>query len=114
MSWTDYPAIVGSLVFHHFKGDELAALGAQLTRRARLLMISEPLRSRRAAWFFSALCPLIKADPVTRHDGRVSIEAGFKGDELPVLLKLDRKDWSWRIDHTLAGAYRLIAERRSR
>ncbi len=113
VSWTDYSVVMGNLVFHHFKADELAEIGAQLGRRARLIVLSEPLRSRRSAWLFSLVCPLIKADPVTRHDGRVSIEAGFRGDELPALLKLDPKQWSWRITHTVFGSYRLVAERRA-
>lgn len=111
VSWPDYPVVVASLVFHHFKADELAALGAQLSRGARLIVISEPLRARRAAGLFSLVCPLIRADPVTRHDGRVSIEAGFRRDELAVFLKLDSREWTWRVRETLT-AYRFIAERR--
>ncbi len=110
--WSGHPVIIGNLVFHHFHDHELAALGAQLNRHARLIVASEPLRTRRAARLFSALCPLIQADPVTRHDGHVSIEAGFRGDELPSLLGLDAKAWSWRVDETWLGASRLVAERR--
>ncbi|MDF3057455.1 MAG: hypothetical protein K0R17_1670 [Rariglobus sp.] len=113
MSWTDYPVVIGNLIFHHFDADELAVLGAQLNRGARLIVVSEPLRSPHAARLFSLLCPLMRADPVTRHDGRVSIEAGFRGGELPALLRLDPKVWTWRVDETLRGACRLIAERRS-
>lgn len=113
VSWTDYSIVIGNLVFHHFNAEELAEIGAQLNRRARLIVLSEPLRSRRSAWFFSLVCPLIKADPVTRHDGRVSIQAGFSGDELPRLMKLDPKEWAWRIVHTVPGSYRFIAERRA-
>jgi hypothetical protein len=110
--WAEHPVVIGNLVFHHFKDDELAALGAHLNRHARLIVASEPLRTRRAARLFSALCPLIRADPVTRHDGRVSIEAGFRRDELPSLLGLNAKCWSWRVDETWLGACRLVAERR--
>lgn len=111
VSWPDYPVVVASLVFHHFKADELAELGAQLSRGARLVVISEPLRARRAAWLFALACPLIAADAVTRHDGRVSIEAGFRRDELAVFLKLDPREWTWRVRETLT-AYRFVAERR--
>ncbi len=110
--WADYPVVIGNLVFHHFKDDELAIIGTHLNRHARLIVASEPPRIRRAVQVFSALCPLIRADPVTRHDGRVSIQAGFRGDELPSLLGLDPKAWSWRIDQVWRGAYRLVAERR--
>ena len=110
--WAAHPVVIGNLVFHHFKDDELAVLGDHLNRHARLVVASEPLRTRRSARLFSALCPLIGADPVTRHDGRVSIEAGFRRDELPGLLRLDTRRWSWRVEETWLGACRLVAERR--
>lgn len=110
--WPGHPVVMGNLVFHHFSNDELASLGAHLNLHARLIVASEPLRVRRAARLFSVLCPLIRADPVTRHDGRVSIEAGFRGEELPVLLGLDPKTWTWRVEETWIGSNRLIAERR--
>lgn len=110
--WDAHPVVMGNLVFHHFKDEELAVLGAQLNRHARLIVANEPLRTRGAARLFSVLCPLIQADPVTRHDGRVSIEAGFRRDELPRLLGLDAKRWTWRVDQTWLGACRLVAERR--
>ncbi len=111
--WARFPAVIGNLIFHHFKEAELAALGSHLNRHARLIVASEPLRTPGAARLFSVVCPLIRADPVTRHDGRVSIEAGFRRDELPRLLGLDAGAWSWRVEETWRGAYRLVAERRS-
>lgn len=110
--WAAHPVVIGNLVFHHFNEEELAALGAQLNRHARLILASEPLRSKKALRWFAALCPVMRADPVTRHDGRVSIEAGFFGDELARVLKLDPALWSWRSEEGLFGASRLIAERR--
>lgn len=113
VSWPDYPVVIASLVFHHFSAGELALIGAQLSAHARLIVISEPLRTRRTSWLFRLLCPLIRADPVTRHDGRVSIEAGFRREELPTFLKLDAAEWTWKITETFGGAHRLIAERRA-
>jgi 2-polyprenyl-3-methyl-5-hydroxy-6-metoxy-1,4-benzoquinol methylase len=110
--WSEYPAVIGNLVFHHFNDEELAMLGAELNRHARLIVASEPARTNRAATLFSVLCPLIGADPVTRHDGRVSIQAGFRGDELASLLGLDPAVWTWHADETSLGSCRLIAERR--
>lgn len=112
--WAGYPVVIGNLIFHHFNEAELGELGARLGRHARLIVAGEPLRTRRTARLFSAVCPLIGADAVTRHDGRVSIEAGFRGNELPEMLGLDAGRWSWRVDETWLGAYRLIAERRAR
>lgn len=111
--WREFPVVIGNLFFHHFDGERLARIGAQLDRHARLIVASEPLRAPRARRLFSLLCPVIGAHPVTRHDGRVSIGAGFRGEELPRLLRLDPSVWRWRIRESWLGASRLVAERRS-
>jgi hypothetical protein len=49
---------------------------------------------------------------VTRHDGRVSIAAGFRGDELAERLGLSARRWHWRSRGTLRGAHALVAWRR--
>jgi len=110
--WTDYPIVIGNLFFHHFDGGQLGRLGARLNQ-ARVIIASEPLRRNRTARLFSLVCPLIRAHPVTRHDGRVSIAAGFRHDELPRLLRLDPAIWRWRAWETWRGACRFVAEKRS-
>lgn len=110
--WHEWPVVIGNLIFHHFTDAQLATLGAQLNQHARVIIASEPLRVKRAQRLFALLCPLINADPVTRHDGVVSIEAGFRGNELPALLGLDPERWSWRCEETFLGASRMIATRR--
>lgn len=111
--WADYPVVIGNLIFHHFDGAALRRLGAQLDRHARLVLACEPQRSARAHVLFSAACALIGADAVTRHDGRVSIAAGFRGDELADALGLRPSRWHWCADTTFRGASRLIAVRKS-
>jgi len=111
--WARYPVVLANLFLHHFSEPALAGLGAQLNRHARLLLFSETLRSRRVQWLFAASCWLNRAHPVTRHDGHVSIAAGFRGHELPGLLRLDPDRWTWRISSTRIGAYRVVAERRA-
>jgi hypothetical protein len=111
--WREFPIVIGNLFFHHFDGEQLARIGAQLNRHARLIVASEPFRAPRARRLFSLLCPLIRAHPVTRHDGRISIAAGFRDDELPRLLQLDRTVWKWRIRESWLGVSRLVAERRA-
>jgi len=110
--WAEYPIVIGNLFFHHFDQAGLAALGAHLNKHARVIIASEPLRVHRSQYLFSLLCPLINAHPVTRYDGRVSIAAGFRREELPSLLQLDVADWSWRVQETWRGACRMIAMRR--
>jgi len=111
--WVDYPIVIGNLFFHHFDRDQLATLGGHLNERARLIITSDPLRVSRTSTLFGLLCPLIRAHQVTRHDGRVSIAAGFRHDELPRLLQLDPTVWRWRVQETWLGSSRLVAERRA-
>jgi len=107
--WANYPVVIGNLFFHHFDEAALEHLGERLNEHARVIIASEPLRARRATTLWSLLCPLIQAHPVTRHDGRVSIGAGFRHDELPLLLQLDPANWHWRVQETWLGSYRLVA-----
>lgn len=111
--WADYPIVIGNLFFHHFNGAGLAHLGARLNEHARVIVASDPLRMRRTTTLFSLLCPLLHAHPVTRHDGRVSIAAGFRHDELPMLLQLDPAIWHWRVQETWTGSSRMVAEKRA-
>jgi hypothetical protein len=110
--WAAYPIVVGNLILHHLDAPALAALGAKLDRSARVLVFNEPLRHRRARLLWAIAAPLFGASRVTRHDGRVSIEAGFRADELPVALGLSADRWDYRISTTFLGAYRMIAIRR--
>jgi len=112
--WDEYEAVIGSLIFHHFDEAALAQVGRKLDENVRLIMAFEPARRRRFKVLFGALCGAIGASPVSRWDGAASIQAGFLGDELPELLGLTARRWTWRTDVTLRGAYRMIAQRRSR
>lgn len=109
--WQDYPIVLGNLVWHHFTDGELRRLGAALSPHAELVLASEPHRSAWARWLFRATARALRLSLVTRHDGAVSIAAGFRGDELPRLLGLDRRQWHCRVTLTARGAYRLVAEK---
>lgn len=111
--WAAYEVVVGNLILHHFDDDALRALGAAIRPHARLLIFSEPTRKRLNQFFWSCVAPLCGANHVTRHDGRVSIAAGFLDGELPRTLGLDPAAWSWEITQTRVGAHRLLAIRRS-
>ncbi len=110
--WADYPVVVGNLILHHFPDESLAALGARLDAHARVLVFNEPLRHPRAALLWRLGAPLGGANHVTRHDGRVSIDAGFRDAELPAALGLSESRWSWRIENTFLGTQRFVATRR--
>jgi hypothetical protein len=55
---------------------------------------------------------VLGANHVTRHDGPVSIAAGFVGEELPAALGLAPDQWVWSCRTSWLGAYRMIAVRR--
>lgn len=111
--WADYPVVIGNLIFHHFDAAALRQLGQRLDAHARLIVASEPHRCGVARGLFSAACTLIGANRVTRHDGRVSIDAGFRDEELVAALGLRPSRWRWCVHPTFRGAYRLIAEKKS-
>jgi SAM-dependent methyltransferase len=111
--WNDYVVVIGNLILHHFDDTALRALGNAIGPHVRLLVFSEPTRKRFNQWIWNVAAPLGGANHVTRHDGRVSIAAGFRHDELPRVLGLDPALWHWEITNSWLGAYRMIAERRS-
>ena len=108
-----HAVVVANLVLHHFDEGQLGRLGARIRANARVILVSDLERSGWRAALFPWLCRLIKAHEVSRHDGALSIRAGFRRDELPRALGLSRATWSWKIQSTLAGAYRLVAIRRA-
>jgi 2-polyprenyl-3-methyl-5-hydroxy-6-metoxy-1,4-benzoquinol methylase len=111
--WNDYDVVIGSLIFHQFDDATLRTLGSRIAPHARVIVASEPARGRWWQWLFALLCPLIGANYVSRHDGHVSIAAGFRGDELARLLGLDPATWSWSVALTGCGAYRFVATKRT-
>lgn len=110
--WHDYPVVIGNLILHHFDDSALRPLGDAISPHARLLVFSEPTRKRFNQWIWNVAAPLGGANHVTRHDGWVSIAAGFRGDDLPLALGLDPSRWNCEITNSWLGAYRLVAERR--
>jgi 2-polyprenyl-3-methyl-5-hydroxy-6-metoxy-1,4-benzoquinol methylase len=110
--WRAYPVVLANLFLHHFTFEQLAALGAHLRPHARVLLFSEPARRRRYQWLFALACRIERAHPVTRHDGHVSIAAGFLREELPHALGLTPAEWQWHIHVTALGMYRMVALRR--
>lgn len=110
--WNQYPVMIGNLILHQFSESALRELGAQM-RRARLIIMCEPVRRRVSQTLYRTIAPLLGANHVTLHDAHVSIAAGFIGDELPRALGLDRAHWETHCRSTWLGAYHLVAVRRS-
>lgn len=110
--WQDYSVVLGNLVWHHFHDADLRHLGSAIAPHAQLILACEPHRSAWARGLFRLTARALRLSLVTRYDGIVSIAAGFRRDELPRLLGLDRRHWRCRVTLTARGAYRLVAERR--
>jgi len=108
----DYDAIVVNLLLHQFEAPALADLGQRLEARPRptRLWIVEPLRARHGHWLFALAATLLRFHPVSRHDGPVSLRAGFRPGELPALLD-PAGCWRWREKADPRATLRVTATR---
>lgn len=104
--------LIANLILHQFADPDLHAIGSAI-RASNLdfLVLNEPRRNRRFVWLMT-LSRLIGMHPVTLHDARVSIEAGFRSRELADLLGLRDAGWEIRVSESLLGANRLTCQRR--
>ena len=94
--------IVSSLFLHHFEGADLRSLLAAVAQRADRFIAIEPRRSRLALWASRAV-GLIGANALTRSDAVLSVQAGFKAQEL-------RDAWPvhgrpWQLQEAPAGLF---------
>ena len=76
-----FDLIVTNLFLHHFEREALCHLFQQVALRSDAFVALEPRRSR-LALVGSRLLGFIGCNGVTRHDARVSVHAGFSGQEL--------------------------------
>ena len=97
----DADVMLANLFLHHFPDADLAALLSSASRRTAHFIACEPLRSR-TALAGVALMPLIGCSAVTRHDGAVSVRAGFRGRELSALWP---NDGGWQIAERRLGLF---------
>jgi len=107
--WPEAEIVVVNLFLHHFEPYALAQLGRRLAANCRVLLACEPARRRLHLVQGAILSPLALLGRVTRHDMRISIRAGFLGDELQRALGIDR--WKCKSITTLLGSHRLCAIR---
>jgi len=101
--------LVVNLLLHQFEDEALRDLGESL-QHIPVWIINEPLRVRWAVWGLALMRPF-GLHPVSWHDGRVSIGAGFRGRELANLLGADGRGRTCRISQDVRGAYRLLSWR---
>lgn len=116
LTFTDYDSftvLLANLILHQFDDETLRSLGRRISQsRIRLVIANEPARRRIHQTQFQFL-RLFGLHPISRHDGHVSIHAGFLGNELPDRLELLGTDWQVSVGTTFLGGYRMIARRRA-
>ena len=108
--YAGYSVVLTSMILHQLTDHQLLVLGRKLSQTCRLIVASEPAR-RKLHLFQLRLCKLLGISSETDHDARVSIEAGFLGQDLPKLLGLDSTQWNWRCTTGFLGQYRMVALR---
>jgi hypothetical protein len=99
--------LVANLFLHHFTETQLAVLGKWMCNFDTII-INEPLRAKFPLFMAKLASPFIQ--PITRHDMRVSIEAGFRLGELPASLGLERLGFYLRESASQRGFMRTIAK----
>jgi hypothetical protein len=109
--YADYTVVLANLILHQFEDEKLRRLRGRLVhRRLRLFLASEPAR-RRLHQRQLALIGRLALHPVSRHDARVSVAAGFRERELPELLGLGEPGWRVRSACGFFGWNRTVAVR---
>lgn len=101
--------VLANLILHQFPDTVLEDRFASLPKHLQLVLANEPHRSARSHFLAGLLRPFLSS--VSRHDAAVSIDAGFLGNELPGILKLDRRGWIVQLEDHLLGHCRLEARR---
>jgi methyltransferase family protein len=91
--------IIANLFLHHFVQADLRRLFARLSALTDFFLACEPRRSP-AALGATSLLWLIGGNDITRHDGRLSVRAGFADSELSRLWPADA---GWQLQERPAG-----------
>ena len=85
--------IMTNLFLHHFEASELRRLFQAIAAHCRYFIALEPGRNQ-VARLGAGCLGLIGCNHVTRHDARVSVQAGFCGRELTALWPISTQ---WRV-----------------
>jgi len=93
-------AALANLFLHHFDEAGITRLFSALARKTSSFAAAEPRRNH-LAFLATQTLGLIGCHPVTRHDARVSVEAGFCGCELSTLWPAS----GWTLRERSAGPF---------
>ena len=99
--------LIANLFLHHFTDEQLRIFTPWL-QGFDTIVINEPLRAKLPQLLAKAANPFIHS--ITRHDMRVSIEAGFIPGEIPLLLGLKDMGFEFQETTTWSGSIRIIAK----
>lgn len=105
--------LVGNFILHHFEDPDLRAIGRGISASGLSALVFNETARRRLPMVLAWCSRMLGVHPVTLHDARVSLQAGFRGEELADRLELDRRSWQVHAHETLGGANRLICRRRA-
>jgi len=108
--YPDYNVLLGNFILHQFDDNTLRDLFNRIRNNFRLIIFCETARHLLHVWQLR-LAYLLGINYVTRHDAKVSIEAGFKAQELPSLLGLKDGNWSVKDGTTCMGCYWMVARK---
>jgi hypothetical protein len=92
---------IANLFLHHFDDRQLSELLERASQQTRRFIACEPLRST-AAMVGVSLLGVLGCNDVTRHDGRISVRAGFRDHELSRLWPPDPR---WRLSEQRSGPF---------
>ncbi|HTI97578.1 MAG TPA: methyltransferase domain-containing protein [Dongiaceae bacterium] len=103
--------LISNLFLHQFPTGELQEILRLAAAKARLVIAVEPLRSE-GAHLMGKFLWLAGCGPVTRHDGPVSIRAGFAGQELSALWP-DAANWELQEQPAGSFSHLFVARRKA-
>ncbi len=99
--------LIANFLLHQFTDADLVRFGRAISE-IPVWILCEPARSRLALAGLAALRPF-GLHEVSWHDGRVSVQAGFRGRELADLLGADAAGRQTRVAIDWRGSYRLVS-----
>jgi hypothetical protein len=102
--------LIANFLLHQFTDADLVRLGRSISE-IPVWIFCEPYRSRLALAGLAALRPF-GLHEVSWHDGRVSVQAGFRGRELVDLLGAETAGRQSRVTIDWRGSYRLVSTAR--
>lgn len=97
-----WDVVVANLFLHHFEEDPLRELLSAVADRCTAFVACEPRRSY-AALIGSRLLPVLGVSADTLHDAVVSVQAGFRDDELSRIWPANPD--SWKLEERPAGLF---------